>query len=97
MKKLVFLILLCVGSVAMGVETEQHITHGPILGRLTDTSVGVWARTGYPGKFTVRYGYTPEALDQESNAVSTALVGDCTAWLEIRNLKPNTKLSLIHI
>ena len=91
MKRLVFLILVCVCSVALGVETEQHITHGPILGRLTDTSVGVWARTGHPGKFAVRYGLAPGALEQESNAVNTALASDCTAWLEIRNLKPNTK------
>ena len=88
MKRLVFLILLCVSSVALGVETEQHITHGPILGRLTDTSIGVWARTGHPGKFAVRYGLAPEALVQESNAVNTALASDCTAWIEIRNLKP---------
>ena len=91
MKRLVFLILVCVCSVALGGETEQHITHGAILGRLTDTSVGVWARTGHPGKFAVRYGLAPEALEQESIAFNTALASDCTAWLEIRNLKPNTK------
>ena len=91
MKRLVLLILLLSGSVASGIETEQHITHGPILGRLTDSSVGVWARTGHPGKFAVVYGLAPNALDEQSDVVNTTLESDCTAWLEIRNLKPNTK------
>ena len=91
MIRLLLLILMLSGSVAHGIETEQHITHGPILGRLTDSSVGVWARTGHPGEFAVVYGLAPNALDQQSNAVNTTLESDCTAWLEIRNLKPNTK------
>ena len=44
------------------VEDEDHFTNGPILGRLTAHSVGIWGRTGRPGPFYVRYGLSPKAL-----------------------------------
>ena len=43
---------------------KNHITHGPILGRLSTSGVGIWARTGDPGTLVVLYGTSPDtALD----------------------------------
>lgn len=68
-----------------------HFTHGPILGRLSETGVGVWARTGESGEFRVRFGTSPESLDQVSKAVTTLLTNDNCGWIHITDLKANTK------
>lgn len=72
-------------------EEFPHFTHGPILGRLSETGVGVWARTGVSGEFRVRYGESADALDRNSASVQTRLENDNTGWVEITGLKPNTK------
>ncbi|MDA2927165.1 alkaline phosphatase D family protein [Acidobacteria bacterium AH-259-G07] len=69
----------------------QQITHGPILGRLGSTEIGVWARTDRPGEFRVRYGTSPDALRQTSLAAITAIERDNTGWVHIRDLQPDTK------
>ena len=68
----------------------NYISHGPILGRLSSKGVGVWARTGQPGKFVVRYR-TDEVSEQTSAAVTTTIDHDNTGWVELKNLRPNTK------
>jgi phosphodiesterase/alkaline phosphatase D-like protein len=70
---------------------ENHITHGPILGRLTPHSIGVWARTQSAGEFNVHYGTSPDNLDQISAAVQTSPVSDNTGWVELTGLKPDTR------
>ena len=51
MKRLKLLVLLVsFGYCSFGIpstlaETENHITHGPILGRLSPNSIRIWART----------------------------------------------------
>ncbi len=70
---------------------QTFITHGPILGRLTHASVGVWARTNSPGEFRVIYGASPEQLNRETAAVSTTLGHDNTGWVEIKGLEPDTR------
>ena len=66
------------------------ITHGPVLGRLADDSVGVWARTSLPGDFTVFYG--TDRADLSGRAVaSTALEDDNTGWVALEGLDPATK------
>lgn len=67
------------------------ITHGPILGRLSPRGIGVWARTSRPGQFVVRYGIQPGALDQATPPVETSLAHDCTGWVHIRGLQPDTR------
>ena len=42
----------------------NHITHGPILGRISSHGVGIWARTLRTGHFVVRYGTAPGLLDK---------------------------------
>ena len=72
-------------------ETENHITHGPILGRLSPNSIRIWARTAWTGSFGVRYGLSPEELRSTSIVVSTRLEHDNTGWVELSGLRANTK------
>ena len=69
----------------------NHITHGPILGRLSSDGVGVWARTGKPGTLAVIYGNAPGNLDQRTDAVETSWDHDNTGWLGLTGLAANTK------
>jgi len=68
-----------------------EITHGPMLGRPTSKTMGVWARTEKPGEFTVRYGTNAKDLDLATAPVPTALENDCTGWVELKGLKPATR------
>ena len=70
---------------------ENSISHGPMLGHVSDTSIRVWARTARPGKFVVQYGTQAEKLDQSSQPVATVLEHDCAASLELTGLAPRTR------
>ena len=70
---------------------ENRITHGPILGRLTAHGVGIWARTARSGQFSVRFGLSPEVLDQSCEPVVTSLDHDNTGWVKLENLSSNTR------
>jgi len=72
-------------------EELPHITTGPILGRLSDHGIGVWARTSRTAAFQVRYGLSPDGLDQITEPVPTRLEHDNTGWVHITGLKSNTK------
>ncbi len=72
-------------------QDPPFITHGPILGRLSEQGVGVWARTNRTGAFLVRYGTSPDTLDQVTEPVPTRLEHDNTGWVHITGLRPNTK------
>ncbi len=74
-----------------GTPKASQITHGPIVGRLTANSVGVWARTDRAGAFRVRYGTQPGKLDQLSGPIATRLERDYTGWGTIKGLQPNTR------
>lgn len=90
-----WLLLLCVASTSLAQDAafvdENMITHGPILGRISSTGVGVWARTLRTGRFTVHYGTDPDVLDQVAGPVNTSLDRDNTGWIHIKGLRPNTK------
>ena len=68
---------------------ESVITHGPILGRLSHDSVGVWVRTSRPARFrvTCRIGHVCVA---QSPIGQTHLENDNTGWVLVPGLKPNT-------
>ena len=66
------------------------ITHGPVLGRLGQDHIGVWARTSRPGEFYVFYGTEPGELTSKASA-TTALADDNTGWVQIDGLAPGTK------
>ncbi len=70
---------------------ENHMTHGPILGRISAHGVGVWCRTRNTAEFTVRYGTSPDKLDLETKPVRTRLASDNTGWVHITGLKADTK------
>ncbi len=70
---------------------DSHITHGPILGRLSSHGVGVWARTNRAGEFCVKYGESPDRLDQTSPVVKTDVAHDCANWIHLNKLKPRTR------
>ena len=70
---------------------DPGITHGPILGRLAEDGIGVWARTRRPGSFRVRYGLSPESLDQVSAPATTSLSSDNTGWVQLTGLDPGTR------
>ena len=71
-------------------QDPNHITHGPILGRLSSHGIGIWARTYRAGEFQVRWGLAPDQLT-EARMVPTALENDNTGWVHITGLKPNTR------
>lgn len=76
---------------ALEAEPIHHITHGPILGRVSAHGIGVWARTNRPGEFGVKYGTSPDALDKTSRTVKTKLADDCTGVVFLDGLKAGTR------
>jgi len=68
-----------------------RLTHGPMLGRLSDTSVAVWGRTSDPGEFRVRYGLAKDRLDRESGPAVTRIEDDNTGVAVIKGLAPDTR------
>jgi phosphodiesterase/alkaline phosphatase D-like protein len=70
--------------------STNHVTHGPMLGLVTENSVRVWARTQRAGDFTVRYGLEPARLAQSSAVVTTRAVHDHTGWTTLTDLQPHT-------
>jgi len=90
-----WLLLLCIAGTSLAQDAafvdENMITHGPILGRISSTGVGVWARTLRTGRFVVHYGTDPDVLDQVAGPVTTSLDRDNTGWIHIKGLRPNTK------
>src|SRR5687768_17076211 len=71
-------------------QQAVKISHGPILGEPTATTMKVWARTTRPGAFRVRYGTVANSLAQLSGPVVTKLEHDSTGWIRLTNLKPDT-------
>ena len=58
--RLSVLLMMCCAIIPLsGQPAPVTVTHGPILGRLGPTEIGVWVRTSRPGTFRVRYGLDP--------------------------------------
>ncbi|MCB1237140.1 MAG: alkaline phosphatase D family protein [Verrucomicrobiae bacterium] len=80
-------------SVALAADDDfsfDFITHGPMLGEVTDSTVKVWARSQRPGEYAVRYGTDPASLDQVSAPLKTTIEHDNTGWVTLTGLKPET-------
>ena len=73
------------------IDLPAEVTHGPMLGRLTDTSVGVWMRTSLPSEIHVRYGTDQDRLDQFSDFGRTRLDHDNTGWVILKELRTDTR------
>ncbi len=74
-----------------GEPTAIRVTHGPILGRPTATSMTIWARTNNAGPVSIFYGKTEGELDQVAPPLETALENDNTGLVTLENLEPNTR------
>ena len=68
-----------------------RLTHGPMLGKPTASSMSVWGRTSDAGQFTVRYGTDPKRLDQVSQPASTKIDHDNTGVARLTRLKSDTR------
>lgn len=84
-------VVLFAAAAAFAQESGAYFTHGPMLGRLGSESIAIWARTAQPGQFAVRYGTSPDQLDQLSPVTQTPLADDNTGWIELKNLNPATR------
>ena len=73
-------------------EQLDSFTDGPQLGNVTAHSIRIWARTRQPGKFRVLYSTSPDlAGGTLSPEVATDWEHDATGWIELADLRPNTK------
>jgi alkaline phosphatase D len=94
MRQIIFVLLgaLACGAVsAADLPGTNYLTHGPLLGKVTSTSIRVWARTFRPGQFTVRYGSSAEHLHMESRPATTVVDHDHTGWVALEGLTPSTR------
>jgi alkaline phosphatase D len=67
------------------------MTHGPMLGRPGSSSMTVWARTSRPSIFEVRYGTSPDSMDQSAKSSATLPMHDNTGTVELSGLLQDTK------
>ncbi len=70
---------------------ENRITHGPMLGRPTPTSVAVWIRSERPGPFVVHYGTDPDSLTERNTSGVTRIEHDNTGSVVLEGLKFDTR------
>jgi len=80
-------LLMCGGAVGANAPV---ITHGPLLGEVTSTSVRVWARTNEPATLEFRFGKDSASLDGVSEKVQTEASHDFTGWTTLQNLSSDT-------
>ena len=87
-----FVACLVVGSVKSVAATDPiRLTHGPMLGHLTSTTVRIWGRTSEPGEFFVKYGLDSKKINQSSQSALTKIEDDNTGYLELVGLEPDTR------
>ncbi|MCH2204606.1 MAG: metallophosphoesterase family protein [Lentisphaerales bacterium] len=67
------------------------LTHGPMLGKQTSSSITVWARTKNSTKFHVRYGLSEGAYDNSTEPIITKLENDNTGTITLSGLEPGKK------
>jgi phosphodiesterase/alkaline phosphatase D-like protein len=84
--------LICLTDFATALDRDPiRLTHGPMLGHPTATSVRVWARTSDSGEFSVHFGTTADKLDQSSQPTTTKIEDDNTGVVTLKGLKPDTR------
>ena len=74
-----------------GKPTPIRVTHGPMLGRPTTTSMTIWVRTNDAGPVNIFYGKNEDNLDQVAPVLTTSLENDNTGLVAIENLESNTR------
>jgi phosphodiesterase/alkaline phosphatase D-like protein len=81
--------ILLTTNVFSSASDPPTMTHGPMLGKPTSTSMRVWARTSLPTEFEVRYGSSPLDLTSVVKSGSTTWDHDCASYVELVGLEPN--------
>ncbi|MEM6916872.1 MAG: fibronectin type III domain-containing protein, partial [Verrucomicrobiota bacterium] len=93
LQTLVFLTVLTISPLLAqdGEPTAIRVTHGPILGRPTTTSMTLWVRTNDEGPVRIFYGTEEGNLDQVAPVLTTSIEHDNTGLVTIEGLSPNTR------
>ncbi|MDX9880466.1 MAG: alkaline phosphatase D family protein [Prolixibacteraceae bacterium] len=89
MINLKFTSILCLFLLLGFISAHSQVTHGPILGKPSDKSMGIWVRTALPGSVTVNYGLYSDSMT-ETIVFETKIEKDCSGWACFNNLSPNT-------
>jgi phosphodiesterase/alkaline phosphatase D-like protein len=76
---------------ATAARAETTVTHGPLLGRVTESSIVVWARTSRVATLGFRYGTHPDRLESRSPTARTSPAHDLTAAIELGVLRQDTR------
>jgi len=87
---LAIVLVTCGLSNASRGEDVVTMTHGPMLGNPSATSMTVWARTSRPSKFEVRYGADTLNMDKTATAKTTSYADDNTGFVALSDLQPST-------
>ncbi len=69
----------------------RKVTHGPMLGRAGERSMGIWVRTNKPTDVYVYYGTEPSRLSKRSKPIRTRIEDDNSGWMELGGLEPDTR------
>src|SRR5262245_2678181 len=88
---IIFSVVCATASPVFAQRETLRLTHGPMLGKPTASSISVWGRTSEPGPFVVRYGTVGGRLDQASQPATTKIEHDNTGVAELTGLKPDTR------
>ena len=72
-------------------ETASVVTHGPLLGEVTSSSVRIWARTNGPGTIEFHFGKDPASLHGVSEKIETTAAHDFTGWTTLHGLDPDAE------
>jgi alkaline phosphatase D len=104
MIRLLLTSLLCVSSGAASAQSwpdpvANHvvpyqslgITHGPVLGRITEGAVTVWIRTQAPAAFEIAVSERPPFDGARAVRGTTSTEKDNTGWVTVDGLKANTR------
>ncbi|MBI3950408.1 MAG: alkaline phosphatase D family protein [Acidobacteria bacterium] len=74
-----------------GLRASPTLTHGGLLGAVTDTSIKIWARADRPAMLSVQYKLPSESWPGiTSPGVSLATTEDFTGVVTLTGLMPNT-------
>ena len=72
-------------------QDPTTMTHGPMLGNPTSTTMNVWARTSKPTRYEVRFGTSALALDRSVTSVETTFAHDCATSVRLEGLQSDAR------
>jgi len=87
------LTLFMIAAPAQNKAQAERITNGPVVKKTTDTVAEIAWSTDAPGSSIVKYGTSPNALNQTAEAPwggTKEANGDYNHTVWVKNLRPNT-------